>query len=54
LHYTPPNNSDDFRRAYIAMGSAVERPIATPRHFPWQERQRAAKAEAASQDGKLA
>lgn len=47
LHYTPPNNSDDFRRAYIAMGSAYERPLATPRSFPWQERQRAAR-EAAS------
>lgn len=44
LHYTPPNNSDDFRRAYIAMGSAYERPLAVPRSFPWQERQRAAKA----------
>lgn len=44
LHYTPPNNSDDYRRAYIAMGSAYERPLAVPRRFPWQERQKAAKA----------
>jgi ectoine hydroxylase-related dioxygenase (phytanoyl-CoA dioxygenase family) len=44
LHYTPPNNSDDYRRAYIAMGSAYERPLAVPRSFPWQERQKAAKA----------
>jgi hypothetical protein len=44
LHYTPPKNFDDFRRAYIAMGSAFERPMDTPRRFPWQERQRAAKA----------
>lgn len=44
LHYTPPNNSDDYRRAYIAMGSAYEKDIATPRRFVWQERQRAAKA----------
>lgn len=43
LHYTPPNNSDDFRRAYIAMGSATETSRETPRHFPWQERQAAAK-----------
>jgi ectoine hydroxylase-related dioxygenase (phytanoyl-CoA dioxygenase family) len=51
LHFTPPNNSDDFRRAYIAMGSACERALATPRRFPWQERQRAATAESATQDG---
>lgn len=44
LHYTPPNNSDDYRRAYIAMGSAYERPLAVARQFPWQERQREAKA----------
>lgn len=43
LHFTPANNSDDFRRAYIAMGSAYERPCAVPRSFPWQERQRAAR-----------
>lgn len=43
LHYTPPNNSDDYRRAYIAMGSAHEHPLAVPRKFPWQERQRAAR-----------
>lgn len=43
LHYTPPNNSEDFRRAYIAMGSAIEKPLATPRKFPWQERQKAAR-----------
>ena len=44
LHFTPANNSDDFRRAYIAMGSAYEEPRATPREFPWKERQLAAKA----------
>lgn len=38
LHYTPPNNSSDFRRAYIAMGSAAETPRAVPRNFPWQQR----------------
>lgn len=43
LHYTPPNNSDDFRRAYIAMGSAYEKTLETPRQFSWQERQRAAR-----------
>ena len=43
LHYTPPNGSDDFRRAYIAMGSASETPRATPREFPWQQRQAAAR-----------
>jgi len=43
LHYTPPNNSDDYRRAYIAMGSAFEKTRAVPRKFPWQERQRAAR-----------
>jgi hypothetical protein len=43
LHYTPPNNSDDYRRAYIAMGSAHERPLAVSRKFPWQERQRTAR-----------
>lgn len=44
LHYTPPNNSEDFRRAYIAMGSAYERPLATPRRYPWREQQQAAHA----------
>jgi len=43
LHYTPVNNSDDFRRAYISMGSAYEKPLATARRFPWQECQLAAK-----------
>jgi ectoine hydroxylase-related dioxygenase (phytanoyl-CoA dioxygenase family) len=43
LHYTPPNNSDDYRRAYIAMGSAYERPLATPRKYPWKERQKEAR-----------
>ncbi|MDA8528638.1 phytanoyl-CoA dioxygenase family protein [Opitutaceae bacterium] len=42
LHYTPPNNSDDFRRAYIVMGSAAETPLDQPRKFPWRERQAAA------------
>ncbi|MFI5357114.1 MAG: phytanoyl-CoA dioxygenase family protein [Opitutales bacterium] len=46
LHYTPPNNSEDFRRAYIAMGSAYERPRALPRQYPWKERQKAARAQA--------
>lgn len=45
LHYTPPNNSDDYRRAYIVMGSAYEKDRAEPRRFVWQERQRAAKAQ---------
>jgi ectoine hydroxylase-related dioxygenase (phytanoyl-CoA dioxygenase family) len=44
LHYTPPNNSEDYRRAYIAMGSAYERPLAVPKRYPWKERQMAAKA----------
>jgi len=43
LHFTPANRSDDFRRAYIAMASAYERPRAVPRQFPWQERQKAAR-----------
>lgn len=43
LHYTPPNNSEDYRRAYIAMGSAYEKSREVPRKFPWQERQRAAR-----------
>ena len=47
LHYTPPNKSDDFRRAYIVVGAEVEKPLAVPRKFPWKERQAAAKAEAA-------
>lgn len=42
LHYTPPNNSDDFRRAYIVMGSAAETTLEQPREFPWQTRQAAA------------
>lgn len=46
LHYTPPNGSDDFRRAYIAMGSAAETPLAIPRRFPWRERQAAARTPA--------
>jgi ectoine hydroxylase-related dioxygenase (phytanoyl-CoA dioxygenase family) len=45
LHYTPPNNSDDFRRAYIAMGSASETPREVPRAFPWQQRQAAARGQ---------
>lgn len=44
LHYTPPNNSDDYRRAYIAMGSAYERVRPVPRRFPWRELQREALA----------
>jgi ectoine hydroxylase-related dioxygenase (phytanoyl-CoA dioxygenase family) len=45
LHYTPANQSDDYRRAYIAVGTQFERPRATARRFPWQERQAAARAE---------
>lgn len=52
LHYTPPNNSDDFRRAYIAMASAYEKPRATPRSYPWKERQKAAKAAHPAASGK--
>jgi len=44
LHYTPMNQSDDYRRAYIAVGTQFERPRATARKFPWQERQAAARA----------
>lgn len=44
LHYTPPNKSDDFRRAYIASLSLPEKVRAVPRVFPWQEMQRAAGA----------
>ncbi|MDB6092948.1 MAG: Phytanoyl-CoA dioxygenase [Verrucomicrobia bacterium] len=44
LHYTPPNKSEDFRRAYIAMGSAYERPRPVPRRYPWREQQQAAAA----------
>jgi len=43
LHYTPRNQSDDFRRAYIAVGTLYERPRAAARRFPWQERQLAAR-----------
>jgi hypothetical protein len=43
LHYTPPNSSADFRRAYIVMGSAAETPLEHPRVFPWRERQAAAR-----------
>ena len=49
LHYTPANRSDDFRRAYIAVGTLFERPRATPRRFPWQERQAAARAAEAAE-----
>jgi ectoine hydroxylase-related dioxygenase (phytanoyl-CoA dioxygenase family) len=45
LHFTGANRSDDFRRAYIALAAAYERPRAVPRRFPWQERQKAAQAE---------
>lgn len=44
LHYTPGNRSGDFRRAYIAMGSAYERPRATPRNYPWRAAHAAAAA----------
>lgn len=44
LHYTPRNQSDDYRRAYIAVGTLFERPRATVRKFPWQERQAAARS----------
>lgn len=44
LHYTPANQSDDFRRAYIAVGEQRATDRAVPRHFPWQERQAAARA----------
>ena len=43
LHYTGVNQSDDYRRAYIAVGTQFERPRATARRFPWQERQLAAR-----------
>ena len=49
LHFTPANQSDDYRRAYIAVGTQFERPRATPRRFPWQERQAAARAARAGQ-----
>lgn len=51
FHYTPPNTSNDYRRAYIASASLPEKVRAVPRVFPWQERQRAAKATAASRLG---
>lgn len=49
LHFTPANQSDDYRRAYIAVGTQFERPRSTPRRFPWQERQAAARAARAGQ-----
>ncbi|MDB6126820.1 MAG: hypothetical protein JWM35_716, partial [Verrucomicrobia bacterium] len=42
---TPINQSDDFRRAYIAVGTQFERPRKAARTFPWQERQAKARAE---------
>jgi ectoine hydroxylase-related dioxygenase (phytanoyl-CoA dioxygenase family) len=51
LHYTPPNGSNDYRRAYIAIGAAWERPRAVARVFPWQELQAAAKAKKRSEAG---
>ena len=45
LHYTPANHSDDFRRAYIVVGAQMEKPRATPRSFPWKDRQAAARAQ---------
>lgn len=44
LHFTAANRSDDFRRAYIAVGMAFERKRDTARKFPWQEEQAAARA----------
>jgi len=44
LHFTPANRSDDYRRAYIAVGTQFERQRAVPRRFPWQEQQAAARA----------
>lgn len=44
LHFTLPNNSGDFRRAYIVMGSAAETPLDQPREFRWRTRQAEAKA----------
>lgn len=44
FHYTPLNRSDDHRRAYIASLSLPEKVRATPRVFPWQEAQKAARA----------
>ena len=44
LHYTPANQSDDFRRAYIAVGEQRATDRAVPRRFAWQERQAAARA----------
>jgi ectoine hydroxylase-related dioxygenase (phytanoyl-CoA dioxygenase family) len=46
LHYTGPNRSDDFRRAYIVVGEETARLRETPRKFPWRERQAAAMAAA--------
>jgi hypothetical protein len=48
LHYTPPNLSDDFRRAYIASASLPEIVRPVPRIFPWQELQKRARAERAA------
>ncbi len=44
FHYTPPNISDDYRRAYIASASLPEKVRPVPRIFPWQEAQRQARA----------
>lgn len=51
FHYTPPNLSDDYRRAYIASASLPEKIRAVPRVFPWQEIQKKARAERAAGSG---
>ena len=47
LHYTPPNRSTIPRRAYILAVGVPAKPRATPRRFPWQEKQTTAREERA-------
>ena len=47
LHYAPPNNSDQPRRAWIMMGGLNAKKLATPRKFSWQQQQQTPRSERA-------
>ncbi len=49
LHYTPPNGSNEPRRAYILVGGLPAKPRPMPRRFPWKEIQRTARDQRATE-----
>ena len=49
LHYTPPNGSNESRRAYILVGGLPAKQRRTPRYFPWKEIQSTARDQRAKE-----